>query len=109
MKCYSRLSENAQACQVLNKNLPAFLKDPPKNMLDEEGKKSYSNLMKNLGDSTTLRWTDILELAIAFNIYRKWRVYFITPSFRARRHFEYSFIKISWPISSIIDRYGVFL
>lgn len=55
MKCYSRLSENMQynihlfrACQVLNKNLPAYLKDPPKNMLDEEGKKSYNNLMKNL-------------------------------------------------------------
>ena len=51
MKCYSRLSENSQACQVLNKNLPAFLKDPPRNLLDEEGKKCYSNLMKNLNDS----------------------------------------------------------
>jgi hypothetical protein len=37
-----------RACQVLNKNLPVCLKDPPKNMLDEEGKKSYNNLMKNL-------------------------------------------------------------
>jgi len=54
MKCYSRLSENSQACQVLNKNLPAFLKDPPRNLLDEEGKKCYSNLMKNLNDS--LKW-----------------------------------------------------
>ena len=42
MKCYSRLSENMQylsqsyrACQVLNKNLPTYLKDPPKNLLDE--------------------------------------------------------------------------
>jgi len=24
-----------RACQVLNKNLPTYLKDPPKNMLDE--------------------------------------------------------------------------
>jgi len=24
-----------RACQVLNKNLPPYLKDPPKNMLDE--------------------------------------------------------------------------
>lgn len=42
-----------RACQVLNKNLPACLKDPPKNMLDEEGKKSYNNLMKNLNEAST--------------------------------------------------------
>ena len=41
-----------RACQVLNKNLPACLKDPPKNMLDEEGKKSYNNLMKNLNEAS---------------------------------------------------------
>jgi hypothetical protein len=40
---------------VLNKNLPAYLKDPPKNMLDEEGKKSYNNLIKNLNDTLPLR------------------------------------------------------
>lgn len=57
MKCYSRLSENNQACQVLNKNLPGFLKDPPRNLLDEEGKKCYSNLMKNLNDS--MKWAMI--------------------------------------------------
>jgi hypothetical protein len=44
-----------RACQVLNKNLPAYLKDPPKNMLDEEGKKSYNNLIKNLNDTLPLR------------------------------------------------------
>jgi len=29
------ISNIFRACQVLNKNLPAYLKDPPKNMLDE--------------------------------------------------------------------------
>jgi hypothetical protein len=44
-----------RACQVLNKNLPTYLKDPPKNLLDEEGKKSYNNLMKNLNDNVPIR------------------------------------------------------
>lgn len=40
---------------MLNKNLPACLKDPPKNMLDEEGRKSFNTLMKNLNDATSMR------------------------------------------------------
>lgn len=44
-----------RACQVLNKNLPPYLRDPPKNMLDEEGKKSYNALMKNLNDNAGMR------------------------------------------------------
>jgi hypothetical protein len=51
MKCYARLSENTQACSFLNKSLPDYLKNPPTNLLDEEGKKCYGTLMKNLNDS----------------------------------------------------------
>ena len=50
MKCYARLSENTQACSFLNKSLPDFLKNPPANLLDDEGKKCYGTLMKNLND-----------------------------------------------------------
>jgi hypothetical protein len=52
MKFYSRLSENAQACQVLHDNLSTFLKGSSKNMLDEEG---YNNLIKNLSNSIAIR------------------------------------------------------
>lgn len=48
MKCYCRLSENHNACASLNKGLPEFLKNPPPNLLDEEGRKCYGQLMKNL-------------------------------------------------------------
>lgn len=51
MKCYCRLSDNAQACNYLNKSLPDYLKNPPPNLLDEEGKKCYLTLIKNLNDS----------------------------------------------------------
>lgn len=51
MKCYCRLSENAQACTLLNKSMPEYLKSPPANLLDEEGKKCYSTLIKNLNES----------------------------------------------------------
>lgn len=54
IKC-SVLHSLYRACQVLNKNLPAYLKDPPKNMLDEEGKKSYNNLMKNLNENASIK------------------------------------------------------
>jgi CCR4-NOT transcription complex subunit 9 len=53
MKCYCRLSENGNACSHLNKNLPEFLKSPPPNLLDEEGKKCYHTFMKNLNESNS--------------------------------------------------------
>ena len=40
---------------MLNKNLPDYLKDPPKNMLDEEGKKCYHTLIKNLNEANRER------------------------------------------------------
>lgn len=44
-----------RASQVLSRNLPPYLKDPPKNMLDDDGKKSYVIFMKNLNDNSGMR------------------------------------------------------
>lgn len=69
MKCYARLSENTQACSFLNKSLPDYLKNPPTNLLDEEGKKCYGTLMKNLNDSARYwLWFSIKLNCSRFNI-----------------------------------------